>query len=68
MLHLESALPRDKRFGAYLGGVVNWRTRLVHVAARIAGLCVKVEGFPLGSTRNIDREASAASEASARIQ
>jgi hypothetical protein len=58
MLHLESALPRDKRFGAYLGGVVNWRTRLVHVAARIAGLCVKVE----------DREASAASENSARIQ
>lgn len=48
-------VPKDK-FKAgerYYGGIVNWRTRIVHLAGRLAGLLVKVEGFPLGTSRNI---------------
>lgn len=36
----------------FCGGVVNWRTRLVHWAGKCAGLLVKVEGFPYGTSRN----------------
>lgn len=55
MQHLETVLPRNKKFDAYTGGVVNWRTAIVHYIAKAVGLCVKVEGKPLGTDRNIDR-------------
>ena len=39
----------------YTGGITNWRIAVVHYAAKAAGLMVKVEGFPLGSDRNITK-------------
>jgi hypothetical protein len=54
MLHKETVLPRNQKIGFYTGGVVNWRTWLVDRAAKVAGLCVKVEGMPLGTARNLD--------------
>lgn len=55
MLHKANALPRHPRYGFYTGGVVNWRTAMVHYVAKAVGLLVKVEGMPLGSRRNLDR-------------
>lgn len=54
MLHKSKVLPHAKETGCYCGGIVNWRTALVHYAAKIAGLHVKVEGMPLGTNRNLD--------------
>jgi len=56
MLHKESILPRNESVGCYCGGVVNWRTAVVHYVAKAVGLHVKVEGFPLGTARNLDRQ------------
>ncbi len=36
----------------YTGGATNWRLVVLHWVAKALGLLVKVEGFPLGSTRN----------------
>jgi hypothetical protein len=55
MMHLSSVLPRDKDNNCYCGGVVNWRTAVIHWVAKVVGLLVKVEGMPLGTTRNLDR-------------
>jgi hypothetical protein len=56
MLHKESVLPRDKDNDCYCGGVVNWRTAVVHYVAKAVGLMVKIEGMPLGTSRNLDRQ------------
>lgn len=61
MLHKESTLPRDQKCGCYVGGIVNWRTAVVHYVAKAVGLHVKVEGFPLGTSRNLDRNSVDAS-------
>jgi hypothetical protein len=45
--HDDAVLPPN-----FSGGFVNWRVRLVHWAAKTAGLLVKVEGFPYGTRRN----------------
>lgn len=58
MFHRAEVLPRNPNHGCYTGGVVNWRTRLVHYAAKVAGLCVKIEGMPLGTSRNLDTSAN----------
>lgn len=55
MLHKENVLPRQKEVGCYCGGVVNWRTAIIHYVAKAVGLHVKVEGMPLGTSRNLDR-------------
>lgn len=54
-MHLASVLPRNKAHNCYCGGVVNWRTFVIHWVARMVGLMVKVEGMPLGTARNLDR-------------
>lgn len=54
MLHKAEILPRDKDVGCYCGGVPNWRVALVHYAAKIAGLHVKLEGMPIGTNRNLE--------------
>jgi hypothetical protein len=56
MLHKESILPRNDSVGCYCGGVVNWRTAIIHYVAKAVGLHVKIEGFPLGTSRNLDRQ------------
>ena len=56
MLHKASVLPRDRKHGMYCGGVVNWRTWVLHHVAKALGLHVKLEGFPLGTSRNLDRQ------------
>ena len=55
MLHKANVLPRNERHGCYCGGVVNWRTAVVHYVAKAVGLHVKIEGMPLGTSRNLDR-------------
>lgn len=55
MLHKASVLPRNEKFNAYVGGVVNWRTAIIHFVASAVGLLVKVEGMPLGTSRNLER-------------
>lgn len=37
----------------YCGGSANWRLSILHGVAKALGLLVHVEGFPLGSRRNI---------------
>lgn len=54
-MHKESVLPRNKRHGSYCGGVVNWRTAVIHYVAKAVGLLVKVEGIPLGTSRNLEK-------------
>lgn len=68
MLHLESVLPRHKVHGCYTGGVVNWRTRAVHLVAKAVGLCVKIEGMPLGTSRNLDRTSVSGIDGSSSCQ
>lgn len=41
----------------YCGGVVNWRIAIVHYVAKTLGLLIKIDGFPLGTARNINRAA-----------
>lgn len=55
MQHKESILPRTKDLDCYCGGIPNWRVALVHYAAKFAGLHVKLEGMPIGTNRNLDR-------------
>lgn len=55
MPHSERVLPRNSELGCYCGGVVNWRTAVVHYAAKAVGLHVKIEGMPLGTNRNLER-------------
>lgn len=55
MQHKASVLPRHPSHNSYCGGVVNWRTAIVHYVAKAVGLLVKVEGMPLGSDRNLER-------------
>lgn len=53
----------------FTGGMVNWRVRLVHVAAQIAGILVHVEGLPYGTRRNLKpRETTAAASGGHRMQ
>lgn len=54
MLHKANVLPRNERHGCYCGGVVNWRTAVVHYVAKAVGLHVKIEGMPLGTNRNLE--------------
>ena len=56
MLHSERVLPRNSKHHCYTGGIVNWRTAAIHYTAKALGLCVKLEGFPLGSSRNLTRD------------
>lgn len=56
MQHKAEILPRNTSVDCYCGGVVNWRTAVVHYAAKLAGLHVKIEGMPLGTNKNLDRE------------
>lgn len=55
MLHRADVLPRHPRIGCYCGGVVNWRTAIIHYVAKAVGLHVKIEGMPLGTSRNLER-------------
>lgn len=54
MQHSPRVLPRNARHGCYTGGIVNWRVAAVHYVAKAVGLCVRVEGLPLGTTRNLE--------------
>ncbi|MBA1156919.1 hypothetical protein [Microvirga mediterraneensis] len=38
----------------FCGGFVSWRLIVLHHVAKALGLLVKVEGFPYGTTRNLD--------------
>lgn len=62
MLHKESALPRNPRYGMYCGGVANWRVAVVHYVAKAVGLLIHLEGMPLGSGRNLDHSSVDAKE------
>lgn len=53
-MHKSNVLPRLG--GMYSGGIVNWRVAAVHAVAKLVGLTVHLEGFPLGTHRNIDME------------
>lgn len=53
-MHKKSVLPRNEN-GHYCGGVVNWRTAVIHYVAKAVGLLVKVEGMPLGTSRNLEK-------------
>lgn len=64
MLHKQSILPRNEKVGCYCGGVVNWRVAVIHYVAKAVGLHVKIEGFPLGTSRNLDRHSIGASSSS----
>jgi len=52
--HKESVLPRNKKHDCYCGGIVNWRVAIIHYVAKSLGLMVKIEGMPLGSSRNLE--------------
>ncbi len=54
MQHKASILPRHPSHDCYVGGIVNWRTAVVHYVAKAVGLHVKVEGMPLGTNRNLE--------------
>ena len=54
-MHKERVLARNPSFGMYCGGIVNWRVAIVHYVAKVVGLHVKLEGFPLGTSRNLER-------------
>lgn len=53
-MHKESILPRVEGIGCYCGGIVNWRVAIVHFAAKAVGLHVKIEGMPIGTSRNLE--------------
>jgi hypothetical protein len=36
----------------YCGGLINWRLAIVHYVAKALGLLIRVDGFPLGTSRN----------------
>lgn len=55
MQHKNSVLPRATGIGCYCGGVVNWRTFIIHWVAKAVGLHIKIEGMPLGTIRNLDK-------------
>jgi len=56
MQHNQQTLPRRKGLNCYCGGVVNWRTAIVHYVAKAVGLHIQIEGMPLGSNRNLERK------------
>lgn len=37
----------------FCGGTPNWRLKLIDIVAKLVGVLVHVEGFPLGSRRNL---------------
>lgn len=39
----------------YKGGITNWRLFVVHHAAKLVGLCVKYQGYPLGGSSHRGR-------------
>lgn len=45
-----TCLPKD-----FCGGLRTWRLVVLHCVAKALGLLVKVEGFPFGSRRNLER-------------
>ena len=45
----------------FSGGLVTWRVTALHYVAKALGLLVHVEGFPYGTTRNIDFRAGESS-------
>jgi hypothetical protein len=55
MQHKKEVLPREEGVNCYCGGVVNWRTAFVHYAAKLVGLQIKIEGMPLGTSKNLER-------------
>lgn len=55
MLHKSSVLPRNQQHDCYCGGIANWRVSAVHYVAKAVGLLVKIEGFPVGTNRNLER-------------
>lgn len=61
--HRDEILPER-----FTGGMVNWRVRLVHFAARIAGILVHVEGLPYGTRRNLKPRETATASAAPRMQ
>lgn len=41
----------------YCGGRKNWRLFVIHYVAWALGVLIHVEGFPLGTNRNMNRDA-----------